>query len=56
MEEILFWMLVDAMDLVERQSRVMDALEKQRDEAIELAKTATDQTRRALALRRVPLT
>jgi len=55
-EDLIFWMLLDAMDLLERQSKVINTLEKQRDEAIELAKTATDQTRRALALRGVPLT
>lgn len=45
---LMFLMLLDALDLLERQSILIERLSQQRDDAIALAKRANEVTRIAL--------
>ena len=45
-----FFLLLEALDLLDRQSRLITKLETQRDTAIQLAKTANDTTERMIEL------
>lgn len=45
---LIFLMLVDALELLERQSIVIDKLAAQRDQALEIAKQANRVTELAL--------
>ena len=47
---VYFFLLLEAMELLERQRKLITVLEGQRDKAIELARTANDTTERMIEL------